>query len=193
MFACQNATIRDYCNVGFYKYVQCDSNKTEAAMKQAFGIRQSLPLDKQMHYKYLMSMDGNGPPAGRTEKYFSGNSLIFKSDSDAIEFYYDGLHPYEHYIPVYGNMTNLATQLLWARDHDDHARNIVLNLQQFSRSLHFDAISCYLQGLLTEYASLLNYTLLPMDQLGTPHVHETTVSPFSRHLFEKDFKLLCPA
>lgn len=193
MFACQNETIQDICDVGFYLYTQIDSEETEEEMKKAFGVKESMPLDEQMRFKYLVSMDGNGPSSGRTEKYFSGNSLIFKTDSDGIEFYYYGLHPYEHYIPIHANMSNLAEKLLWAREHDDQARSIVVNLQQFSRSLHYDAIACYLKGLLTEYAALLKYELLPLDQLEAAHIIETTASSSSRHLFEKDFNLECPA
>ena len=162
-------------------------------MEQTFDIKDQMDLSEQMRYKYLMSMDGNGPSAGRTEKYFTGNSVVFKTDSEAIEFYYSALKPFQHFVPVKPDLSDLDQQLLWAIEHDAEAKMITDYLQIFARSLHFDAVACYFEAVFTEYASLLNYKLEPsVEKLG-PFVQPTRLNPDREAMFNRTYHLNCPA
>lgn len=40
------------------------------------------------------------------------------------EFFYDGLVPFEHFIPVREDLSDLSAQIDWAESHPDHARRI---------------------------------------------------------------------
>jgi Glycosyl transferase family 90 len=177
LLKCQDdrSPLQPYCNVGFYKYTSAVVSKdVENEMKRVLGdIVPPVPLLEQMHYQYLVLLDGNGPAAGRTEKYFIGNSVIFKTDSDAIEFYYQALKPYWHYIPVKSDLRNLPEQFAWIQQngtkHSNNndasssssllAKNITDNLQAFAPSLYMDSVACYVQQLFSEYAKLLRYNL----------------------------------
>ena len=124
LLACQRHP--EWCRAAFYKYTAAVHNSTAtiAELEAALGPRQEpVPLLQQLQYRYLLLLHGNGPAAGRTEKYFVGNSLIFlehdqaqeeawddhdpnhtttnnHNNNEFVEFYYSALQPYRHYLPV---------------------------------------------------------------------------------------------
>jgi protein glucosyltransferase len=45
-------------------------------------------------------MDGNGAAWGRMVKSLHSNSVLMKYESQRVQFYYDSLVPWLHYIPI---------------------------------------------------------------------------------------------
>ena len=163
---CQSPESNNFCDAAFYTYVQMDDS-TRAEMRSSLRTKKAVPIAKQFRYKYLASLDGNGPCAGRLEKFLFGNSVIFKETSPHIEFYYSGMEPNVHYLPIASDMSDLSQQYRYAVSHDDEMRRIVENMQSFARvQLSFGSMACYVRELLTEYSQLLNYTLKPVTELG---------------------------
>ncbi|MFZ0616819.1 MAG: glycosyl transferase family 90 [Chthoniobacterales bacterium] len=56
--------------------------------------------EKQLDYKFIISMDGNGAAWGRMVKSLHSNSVLMKYESQRVQFYYDSLVPWLHYIPI---------------------------------------------------------------------------------------------
>jgi hypothetical protein len=56
--------------------------------------------EKQSNYKFIISMDGNGAAWTRMVKSLYSNSALIKYHSDRVQFYYESLIPWLHYIPV---------------------------------------------------------------------------------------------
>jgi hypothetical protein len=157
--------LKDTCDAAFIKIVQFDSKETKKLMNKRFPLKDPISMDDHNKYKYIAWLDGNGACSGRSEKLVSGNSLLFKGESEHIEFYYSGLKPEKHYVSIKADMSDLESQLAWARSHDDEARKIALQMHDFSDQLSPERIACYLQGLLERYASLLTYDLKPIAEL----------------------------
>lgn len=59
------------------------------------------------------------------------------------QWYYHRIKPWEHFVPIKADLSDLAKQLDWARTHSDQAREIAANGQAFARDLTFDSESCY--------------------------------------------------
>jgi hypothetical protein len=89
-------------------------------------------MEDHNKYKYVAWLDGNGPCSGRSEKLVSGNSLLLKQENQYIEFYYSGLKAGKHYMSIKANMSDLGSQLAWARLHDDEARKMASQMHDFS-------------------------------------------------------------
>ena len=51
-----------------------------------------------------------------------GRSVILKQDSPYYEHFYKDLKPYEHYIPVKRDLSDLEEKIIWARENDDAVR-----------------------------------------------------------------------
>ena len=72
---------------------------------------------------------------------FLCNSLVFHVGTrgdDFVEFYYDGLVPWVHYIPVREDMSDVEELIQFARENDDVARTIAQNGHDFVRKQHHE-------------------------------------------------------
>lgn len=76
-----------------------------------------------VRYRYLIDIDGNTNAWGLLAKLAMG-SCILKVHSRFRQWYYGDLRPWEHYIPVRADLSDLEDKVLWCREHDDDARQI---------------------------------------------------------------------
>jgi hypothetical protein len=53
------------------------------------------------------------------------------------QWYYDELKPFEHYVPVKADMSDLLEQIAWVRSHDAEAKAIAERGQALARTLTF--------------------------------------------------------
>lgn len=106
-------------------------------------------------YKYQLNIDGT-VAAYRFPYLLAGDSLVFKQDSKYHEFFYKQIKPYEHYVPVKSDLSDLVEKIRWAKKHDDVAYKISRNGQLFAReNLMPQNIFCYHAALLKEWSSRL--------------------------------------
>ena len=81
---------------------------------------------------------------------------MVKQESSSAGFFYSALVPYEHFIPVRSDFTDLISQLEWAQAHDAQARTIAKNARGFARShLRAIGVSCFIAALLDASNPLL--------------------------------------
>jgi glycosyl transferase family 90 len=120
----------------------------------------SISVPDHFKYKYQILVDGNSCAYSRAYWQLFGNSVILKNDSEDIQWYYHGLQPYKHYIPVASDFHDLIEKLTWAKNNDAIAREISRNAQDFAQSnLSRADLYYYLYLVITRYA-LLQQTLL---------------------------------
>lgn len=81
--------------------VQCDSVETEGYLK-SFAFTQCSRMDwnEQFKYKFIISVDGNGPTCTRVAVALLSNSVLLKYDSRWITYYHRALRPYYNYVPI---------------------------------------------------------------------------------------------
>ena len=85
-------------------------------------------------------------------------SLVFKQQATLYEFWETELVPFEHYIPVEEDLSNLVEMIEWALQNDDQAKKIAANGLRFVREkLGEERIFCYWAELLTKYGALFDY------------------------------------
>lgn len=117
-----------------------------------------------MQYKYQLNIDGT-VAAYRFPFLLAGGSLVFKQTSKYYEHFYNELIPYEHFIPVKEDLSDLVEKILWAKENDETARKIAKNGQHFANdNLLPKDIYCYYANLLNEFSKRV---VSPVRVLGT--------------------------
>ncbi len=111
----------------------------------------SLPSE-QTAYKYLLTLDGAASPSS-FEWELTTHSLIFKTQSNRIEWFYDALKPDEHFIQIRPDSADLVEKILWAKANDREAKAIAERSYRFGVSTLTDEQAlAYLYRVLSAYA-----------------------------------------
>jgi hypothetical protein len=67
---------------------------------QPFCQKPRLPWPQQLRNRFLISIDGNGATCSRVVIALQSNSVLLKYDSNHVLYYFGGLQPWLHYVPV---------------------------------------------------------------------------------------------
>lgn len=83
------------------RLVQYDSAETEALLRaMGFGDGVIVPWEDQLCYRFLLSIDGNGATCSRVARSLASNSALLKYNSPHLLYYFSGLQPWLHFIPI---------------------------------------------------------------------------------------------
>ena len=58
----------------------------------------------------------------------SSDSLVMKQDSIYYEYFYRDLLPWQHYIPLRSDLSDVLEQVKWAKEHDEEVRQDTLTI-----------------------------------------------------------------
>jgi len=112
-------------------------------------------FEEQLDCKYAILIDGNTCAYSTSGWKLFGNFLIFKPDSNWIQWYYPSLQPWVHYVPVKSNLEDLLEKLGWALTHDDDAQKIAQACRDFALThLTIEDDLTYLYFVLERYSRL---------------------------------------
>ncbi|MBN2478894.1 MAG: hypothetical protein JXA94_01570, partial [Parachlamydiales bacterium] len=75
-------------------------------------------------YKYLPTIDGFMCTYSGYQWRLLSNSVAFKQESDEVQWFYSALKPYEHYVPIKDDMSDVIDQINWAIKNDDKCKKI---------------------------------------------------------------------
>ena len=115
-----------------------------------------MPIQEHIQFKYQILVDGNTCTFSRAYWQMLSNCVIFKQKSTHVQWYYKGLLPYVHYVPVKENSSDLTRKINWAKKHDKKMLRISKNATAFvQENLSKDEVNKYLYCLFTEYEKLL--------------------------------------
>lgn len=107
----------------FTKFIQgADQNPDFMQCKEIQSKK--VKIANSLRYKYLIDIDGNASTYSRFYWILRSNCLPLKQDSDFIQWYYGMLKPYEHFIPIREDCSDLVSQVHWARGHDEEVKQI---------------------------------------------------------------------
>lgn len=81
--------------------VQYDSQATIDYLRSlGFGHGDGLSWQDQFSHRFIISMDGNGAACSRIPITLRSNSVLLKYASDHVLYYFDGMRPWLHYVPI---------------------------------------------------------------------------------------------
>ncbi|KAI8616441.1 lipopolysaccharide-modifying protein, partial [Chytriomyces sp. MP71] len=139
-------------DIGLSSIVQADP-ETEATIKEEYGLKNKVPFDKTLNFKFLLVLDGNGWPA-RLQSYLHTNSVVVYNGIFR-DFFNWQLEPFVHYVPVRLDLSDLEERVQWLMDHDEEARKISENARFVMAQVNrIETLQCYAGLFLLEYARL---------------------------------------
>jgi hypothetical protein len=118
-----------------------DVSDSDAAQLRAMGLIKPRVSWKELgRYRYHIDIDGHANTfAGLFRKLLSGG-LVLKvgSPNGYAQWYYDRLKPWENFVPVHSDLSDLLEVAAYCRNHDDLARRIAHNGRRLALSLTFE-------------------------------------------------------
>ena len=136
--------------------VQClDEDARSLLAAQPYCQRPVLPWAEQFRSRFLISMDGNGATCSRVVVALASNAVLLKYRSDDMLYYFDGLVPHVHYVPIARDEDVLAV-LAAERLEPGRYLPVAEAGQAFAAQyLTRERVSEYMARLLIGYAAML--------------------------------------
>lgn len=114
--------------------------------------------EEHLEYKYLPVIDGVMCTFPGYQWRLLSDSVPFKQESDQIQWFYRGLKPYVHYVPVEDDLSDLIEKIGWAKNEDETCREIALRSTQFAdANLMFEDIYSYFYLALKKYSEYQDF------------------------------------
>jgi len=149
----KHRNIMDVKLSGFHDDLCGEHCNGKAIVKEYDIAHVSSPREDVYKYKYVFDVDGNSF-SGRYLGLLRSGTLVFKS-TVFLEYFGDWLRPFEHYIPVLPDLSDLVAKVEWAIAHDKEAQAIQQAGQRFAERVLTDAQNdCYFSLVLLEWARL---------------------------------------
>jgi hypothetical protein len=116
------------------------SKAEEKDIIEAGYVRSFIPLSASNQYKYQLDIDGNTNAwSALFQKLLSGSTVLkIASPHNFRQWYYDELIPWENYVPVKSDMSDLVEKIHWLIDHDEEAMQIGINGRKLALKLTYD-------------------------------------------------------
>lgn len=91
-----------------------DRNKIDSS--EVGGLKENIePMTTFQRYMAILDMDGNFHST-RFASLLCYNSIVIKVEPQYVEYFYNNLEPWTHYIPVKGDLSDLQKNVAWALD-----------------------------------------------------------------------------
>jgi len=155
------STLAKKSEVGLSETSFCTKDACDAIRKESFSPIKRDSFETNWKYKALFDIEGHSYST-RLKFFLYSNSVILKHTAIYPEFYQDWLIPYEHFIPVRFDYSDLEEKLdmLLAGNETmiavaDKSTDLVM------KQLRWEDSACYIYRLLLSYAKLLKYDVKP--------------------------------
>jgi hypothetical protein len=111
-------------------------------------LKPFLTRTQQCTYKYIINIDGH-VSAYRLSMELDSGSVVLLVESEYALWFESELKPYEHYVPIKSDLSDLLSQIRWCKQHDTECQQIVANAKQFyATRLTKNGLLDYLESLL---------------------------------------------
>ncbi len=144
------------------------------------AIGEYVSMVEQARYKYHIDLGGGGGTTwtGTIEK-LAMPGLLFHHVTPTKDWFHDLLVPWEHYVPVAADLSDLRRKYEWAEGHPVEARQIAESGTRFARwmgsaeglgRLYEEYLVTPLRNVITAYRPMP-----PMDPQGLPRVGKSVL------------------
>lgn len=124
-----------------------DFNNKKELVSKGIELVNFVDHKNQEKYKYIIYIEGNSA-AYRLPYMLSLNSVVIKVDSKYKLWFEHLLKPYQHYVPVKNDLSDLAKAIEWCKTNDDKCKQIMLNANKFcENTFNRENIYDYMQNI----------------------------------------------
>jgi hypothetical protein len=157
----------DLVDVGFSLFVQIDEEPRQYLLRHGFS-RPALSPAELLAYKYLIVVDGNAV-ASQLPWSLNSNSLVLMAPP-AWESIVESPVPWEHYVPLAADFSDLREKLEWCRENDDRCQDMSRAATELMCALYDEERETAIrQGVLEKY----------IENYGAPGRIDRREAPFS--------------
>jgi tetratricopeptide (TPR) repeat protein len=148
---------------------QCSTPEAEEILRaQPFCQKPALSWPEQLRRRMIISIDGNGATCSRVAIALHSNSVLLKYASDHALYYFGGLQPWVHYVPIAQDTDVEHIVDMEARDPERFAR-IAANGRLFAETyLSATAARRYTAALLSLYEEAFSDKAAPIKAIQKP-------------------------
>jgi Glycosyl transferase family 90 len=143
---------------------RCENAEAEQALRDLGFGGPTVPWSEQFPHKFIISVDGNGATCSRVVIALKSNSALLKYDSPHHLYYFKGLVPWLHYVPIveHGDIENI---IKIEREYPGTFASIAEEGRRFAETyITRQRVFQYVAELLTLYAVLV----YPMNDSDHP-------------------------
>lgn len=146
----------DLIDAKFTNIIQCHQG-VEEILSAHHLMGDSMSVEDQIKYRYLVDIDGNSCTYERCYWMLMSNSLLLKQVSDHIQWYYRGLVPNVHYVPLKEDVSDIFEKVKWAKKNDEKAKKIAKNATEFAnKNLTIEKNYLHLYKVLMKYSEFVD-------------------------------------
>ncbi len=149
----------DLVDAGFvWLTARCCVENADCEHRKEVNALSRADESEQVRYKYLIALDGNCYTYPGLAWRLLSNSVVLWQETPWRGWFFRGLKPFEHYVPVKRDLSDLIDRLDWLRKNDNEARRIAEGGRHFAKAYLVRAGSDhYITMLLREYAKLQRF------------------------------------
>ncbi len=140
----------------FYDRFKSDTSRFEFHLVDTSTkdyMQKIIPMHKQLEYKYLIDIQGNGF-SGRLKFLLHSGRLLFVQDRKWKSYYHFKLKPFVHFIPVKEDFSDLYDQLNWAENNPIKVAEIIQHATDFALTeLKYENVILELRNKLYAFAN----------------------------------------
>jgi len=131
---------RPYCDVKFSE-IAIDRGIWTETFRRGGLLGDPVPEPFWLGSKYALDIDGHVNTWSNflVRMLFGCCVLKVESQFGFRQWYYDRLRPFEHFVPVRADLSDLVEKIDWARSHQREAQTIAEAGQRFAMALDFEA------------------------------------------------------
>lgn len=86
------------------------------------GLHGENMVELYMQHKFALHLDGETAPFLVLPMQLLAGLVVLKPDTPNHQWFYDGLQPYVHFVPVKSDLSDLTTKIEWLRHNPDQAK-----------------------------------------------------------------------
>lgn len=110
--------------ISSWQFLHPNKNEFRQHLNSLVVTGENVDFTKFYEYKIQINIDGFGPAWNGFFLKLRSNAVVLNVESLYKQWYYTGLQPWVHYVPVMRDMSDLTEKIQWVLDNDEEAERI---------------------------------------------------------------------
>ena len=110
--------------------------KSDIISKENIYAPDQIERNDMINYKYILDIDGNASTWDATAWKLNSGSIIFKSDSNWVQWFYNDYKAWIHYIPIKDDFSDIQEKFHWCEENQEKCEIIINNAKQLFHEIY---------------------------------------------------------
>ena len=111
-------------DIALSKVVNTYDTELVSIVSQFPILKKPVPFEGFLNFRYQIDVDGMSCAWRSFYLKLASKCCVLKVQSPNLQWYYDRLVPWKHYIPIFSDCSDLEEAVAWCAAHDDACREI---------------------------------------------------------------------